>query len=91
MEEHGTELRVDTDLEDRIFDKVFDDDISAAMEALPDVYRDVILLADVEGLSYKEVADVVGCPIGTVMSRLSRGRRLLRKRLRNYAEQYGYV
>jgi len=91
MEEHGIELSTDADTGDKVFGDLFDDDVTAAMNSIPDVYRTVVLLADAEGLSYKEIADIVGCPIGTVMSRLNRGRRLLRKKLQNYAAQYGYT
>lgn len=56
-------------------------EIEHALAALPDDYRAMILLADVEELSYKEIADVIGCPIGTVMSRLHRARRLMQKHL----------
>ncbi len=61
------------------------------MNTLPLGYRTAVLLADVEGLSYKEIADMMDCPIGTVMSRIHRGRSLLRKRLQRYATQYGYA
>ena len=61
------------------------DDIIAAIDELPDVFRDVFLLSYVEGFSYKEIADRLGCPIGTVMSRLHRGRKLLRAELQSYA------
>jgi len=91
MGERGLELSADADPEGKVFEDLFDDDVTAAMDAMPDSYRTVVLLADVEGLSYREIADIVGCPIGTVMSRLSRGRRLLRKKLQSYAAQYGYV
>jgi RNA polymerase sigma-70 factor (ECF subfamily) len=90
MEERGMDLPSEDDPEDWIFGELFDDDVSAAIESLPAVYRTVVLLADVRGFSYKEISYIVGCPIGTVMSRLCRGRRLLRRRLRDYADQYGY-
>ncbi len=61
----------------------FCDEIIAAMNELPAQYRVVVLLADVEGLSYKEIASVIGCSIETVMSRLCRGRRLLGSMLRD--------
>jgi RNA polymerase sigma-70 factor (ECF subfamily) len=67
------------------------DDVKRALEALPDDYRMVVLLADLEDLSYKEIAEIVGCPVGTVMSRLFRGRRLLRKSLAEFAKKSGYV
>ncbi|MGD8863379.1 MAG: sigma-70 family RNA polymerase sigma factor [Myxococcales bacterium] len=64
-------------------------EIEAALDELPEEHRTVIVLADVEELSYKEIAEVIGCPIGTVMSRLHRARRALRKRLVDLAEQQG--
>jgi RNA polymerase sigma-70 factor (ECF subfamily) len=90
MEERGLDLSVEGDPEEWISDDLFSDDVSAAIDSLPAVYRNVVLMADVEGLSYKEISDTVDCPIGTVMSRLCRGRRLLKKRLKKYAAQYGY-
>ncbi len=91
MEEHGVELLTDADPEGEIFGNLLDDDITAAMNELPAGYRTTVLLADMEGLSYREVADKMDCPVGTVMSRLHRGRRLLKKRLQDYAAQYGYT
>ena len=76
------------DLEGEIFREPFNDDVAAAMSKLPVEYKAVVLLADAERLSYKEIADIVGCPIGTVMSRLRRGRKLLRKGLRGYITQH---
>jgi RNA polymerase sigma-70 factor (ECF subfamily) len=67
------------------------DDVKRALEALPDDYRMVVLLADLEDFAYKEIAEIVGCPVGTVMSRLFRGRRLLRKSLAEFAKKSGYV
>jgi RNA polymerase sigma-70 factor (ECF subfamily) len=66
-------------------------EIQAALSELPDDYRVMVLLADVEELSYREIADVVGCPIGTVMSRLHRARKMLQKRLLSQAVQLGIV
>jgi RNA polymerase sigma-70 factor (ECF subfamily) len=67
------------------------DDVKRALEALPDEYRMVVLLSDLEDFAYKEIADIVGCPVGTVMSRLFRGRRLLRKSLAEFAKKSGYI
>lgn len=64
-------------------------EIERALEELPEDYRTVVLLADVEELSYREIADVVGCPIGTVMSRLHRARRVLQTRLLEQAAALG--
>jgi RNA polymerase sigma-70 factor, ECF subfamily len=60
---------------------VTDEDVLAALEAVPRDFREVLLLADVQEFSYKEISDTLNIPIGTVMSRLSRGRKLLRSRL----------
>jgi len=73
------------------YDSLFDDDIRAALEQLPDEFRLVVLLADVEAFSYKEIAKVVGCPLGTVMSRLSRGRKQLQNHLKEYAVRGGFT
>lgn len=63
--------------------------VNAAFERLPDAYREVVLLVDVQELSYREAADALDVPIGTVMSRLSRGRSLLRTELTDLAAAYG--
>ena len=91
MEEHGTELLADSDTEDEVFGDLLDDDVTYAIDGLPVEYKAAILLADVEGLPYKEIAEKMGCPIGTVMSRLHRGRKLLREKLHDYAASYGYA
>jgi RNA polymerase sigma-70 factor (ECF subfamily) len=70
---------------------VMQDDVKRALDALPEAYRLVVLLADLEDFSYKEIAAIIGCPEGTVMSRLFRGRRLLRKQLEEFARKAGYV
>ncbi|MHC4183480.1 MAG: sigma-70 family RNA polymerase sigma factor [Planctomycetota bacterium] len=72
------------------FNKLLDDDVKKALEDLPDDFRMVILLSTVEGFSYKEISDMVKCPIGTVMSRIYRGRRMLKEKLTNYAKKHGY-
>ncbi len=77
--------------ESEIFDKLLDDDITSAMDDLPEEFRDTILLSDLSGFSYKEIAEILECPIGTVMSRLHRGRKLLRDSLYGYAKKHGYV
>ena len=73
------------------YEELFDDDIKSALSQLSVEFRMVILLADVEGFSYKEIADIIERPIGTVMSRLFRGRRMLQKILEKYAKKEGYI
>ncbi len=65
--------------------------IAEAIDELPEDFRVVVLLADVEGFAYREIADTLGCPIGTVMSRLHRARRILKSRLVEQARELGLV
>lgn len=73
------------------YDGLFDDQIITALDQIPPEFRIVVLLADVESFSYKEIAQIIGCPIGTVMSRLSRGRRQLQEHLQAYAVSRGFI
>lgn len=66
-------------------------EIRTALEDLPEDFRIVVVLADVEELSYREIADILGCPIGTVMSRLHRGRRILKAKLVDHARELGII
>lgn len=68
---------------------ITDEDVLLALDRTPQPYREVILLADVEEFAYKEIAEMLHIPIGTVMSRLSRGRKLLRTELAEFAASYG--
>lgn len=77
--------------EEEVLNGITDDEVKAALESLPDNFRMAVLLADVEGFSYKEIADITCVPIGTVMSRIHRGRRALQKALVDYAESRGLV
>jgi len=76
--------------EEDFFQTVLHGDVDRALKTLPPPFRLVVTLADLEGLTYKEIAQVLGCPIGTVMSRLSRARQLLRKELVTLAREHGY-
>ena len=80
-----------TNPEEELLEKVLDEDVQHAIEELPHDYRMVVLLADLEGFSYKEIADILEIPVGTVMSRLYRGRRLLEDALLKYAREHGYI
>lgn len=83
--------RTDTsDLEDKMFRELIDDDISNALDELPEDFRTVVLLCDVEGFTYEEIANMLDVPIGTIRSRLHRGRNLLKSQLMEYAKQRGY-
>jgi RNA polymerase sigma-70 factor (ECF subfamily) len=66
-------------------------EIRVALASLPEDFRLVVILADVEELSYREIADILGCPIGTVMSRLHRGRRMLKLKLVDHARELGII
>jgi RNA polymerase sigma-70 factor (ECF subfamily) len=77
--------------EDELLETITDDEVKTAIEALPETFRMAVLLADVEGFSYKEIADITDVPIGTVMSRIHRGRRALQKALHDYGAARGLV
>ena len=77
--------------EDRVLDGLVESDIKEAVEELPETFRMPVLLADLEGFSYKEIAEILDIPIGTVMSRLHRGRKAMQKRLWEFAKDRGLV
>lgn len=79
------------DPEGNFFEQLIDEEVTEALAALPDEFREVVVLSDLEGLPYAEVAEAVGVPVGTVKSRLFRGRRILQGRLRRYAEERGVI
>jgi RNA polymerase sigma-70 factor (ECF subfamily) len=81
----------DSDPEGAFFDSFIDEEINEAIEALPDEYRETIVLSDVHELRYSEIAEVLGVPEGTVKSRLFRARRMLQKKLLDYAVEMGYL
>ena len=77
--------------EDRVLDGLVESEIKQAVEELPESFRMPVLLADLEGFSYKEIAEILDIPIGTVMSRLHRGRKAMQKRLWEFAKQRGLL
>lgn len=79
-----------TDMEDIMYRDMLDDQVTKALERLPEDFRTVVLLCDVEGFTYEEIANMLDVPIGTIRSRLHRGRNLLRAELNDYADKKGY-
>ncbi len=77
--------------EDVVLENLPESDIKRALAEIPEEFRIAVYLADVEGFSYKEIAEIVGVPTGTVMSRLHRGHKQLREKLTDYARELGYV
>lgn len=77
--------------EEDAFNKLMEDDISSALALLPEDFRTVIILSDIEGFTYEEIADFVDCPIGTVRSRLHRARKMLYAKLYGYAKHKGFI
>jgi len=78
-------------LEKDIYDNLLDDELSSAISSLPEDFRTVVILCDIEGYTYDEIADFVDVPVGTVRSRLHRARKMLYTKLHYYASDKGYV
>jgi RNA polymerase sigma-70 factor (ECF subfamily) len=87
----ATTMRAMRDPETQALTPLVEAEVQRALDALPDEFRLAVVLSDIEELSYKEIAEAMNCPIGTVMSRLHRGRKLLQKTLREHAEAIGIV
>lgn len=81
----------DPSAESEVLERMVDEDVKQALSDLPESFRMAVVLSDVEGFSYKEIAEMLGIPIGTVMSRLHRGRKALQKALWNLAVDRGLV
>ncbi len=91
---------LDTIVDKQTYSETFDendykysvsDEVDAALSRLPFNFRMVLVLSDIEGFSYKEIADIMGCPVGTIRSRLSRARKLMHRYLQAYARKNGYI
>ena len=79
------------DLQEQLFGNLLEDDVVRALESLPDDFKTVVILCDIEGFTYEEIAEFVECPIGTVRSRLHRGRKILQAKLFEFARKQGYI
>ncbi len=77
--------------EEEIFDQLLSDDVEDALRKLPEDFRMAVWLSDIEKLPYAEIANILNCPIGTVRSRIFRGRKMLREMLYEYAKKMGYI
>ncbi len=85
------EARTGPSAETEVLEAITDEEVKQALAELPDTFRMAVYLADVEGFAYKEIAEIMGTPIGTVMSRLHRGRKALQQALATYARQRGLI
>jgi RNA polymerase sigma factor, sigma-70 family len=85
------QMAAHTKPEEYFFERLFSDDVVNAFDSLPHEFKVVVLLADINGFSYQQIAEILGIPVGTVMSRLHRGRRMLRVSLYEFAVAEGYV
>lgn len=81
----------DVDPEGRFFDQIVDDEVLRAIDELPEEFRETLTLSDIESLSYAEIAEITGVPVGTVKSRLFRARQALQKKLHDFAVEMGYI
>ncbi len=87
----GAGTLYDADPEGRVFDRLVNEHVIRAIEELPDEFRVPVVLADIEGFGYQDVADTLGIPVGTVKSRLFRGRKRLQEQLHRFAAEMGYL
>ena len=79
------------DISNDLSKDTLDSEIKSALDKLPEEFKSVILLCDIESFSYQEISEILKCPVGTVMSRLHRGRKILYKNLSEYAKKMGYL
>ncbi len=81
----------DADPEGSFFDQIVDEDVLKAIDSLPEEFRETLVLSDVEGLSYQQIAEITEVPVGTVKSRIFRARQALQRQLYEYAVEMGYI
>lgn len=79
------------DLQKQMYSNMLSDEVTGALQSLPEDFRTVVILCDIEGLTYDEIAEFLNCPIGTVRSRLHRGRKMLEEKLYDYAKDRGMI
>jgi RNA polymerase sigma-70 factor, ECF subfamily len=79
------------DLQKRMYSNMLSDEVTEALQSLPEDFRTVVILCDIEGLMYDEISEFLNCPIGTVRSRLHRGRKMLEEKLYDYAKERGII
>jgi RNA polymerase sigma-70 factor (ECF subfamily) len=79
------------DLQKRMYSNMLSDEVTGALQSLPEDFRTVVILCDIEGLMYDEISEFLNCPIGTVRSRLHRGRKMLEEKLYDYAKDRGII
>jgi RNA polymerase sigma-70 factor (ECF subfamily) len=79
------------DLQKRMYSNMLSDEVTEALQSLPEDFRTVVILCDIEGLMYDEISEFLNCPIGTVRSRLHRGRKILEEKLYDYAKDRGII
>jgi RNA polymerase sigma-70 factor (ECF subfamily) len=94
LDEEGSHepMSAEAEVPDRLlFDEALGAEVESALAKVPEDFRMAVILSDIEGLSYQEIADATQVPIGTVRSRIARGRAILRKALENYAKKEGFL
>lgn len=91
MVELNEEALFKQDISPDFFSKLMDKEVQAALDSLPEEFKKAIILFDLENFSYMEISEILNCPLGTVRSRISRGRSLLFEKLYNYAKSSGYL
>jgi RNA polymerase sigma-70 factor (ECF subfamily) len=79
------------DLQKKMYNNMLSDEVTEALQSLPEDFRTVVILCDIEGLMYDEISEFLNCPIGTVRSRLHRGRKMLEEKLYDYAKDRGII